>query len=143
MDKNEYKKPYGIWEVTTEGDCEGRSTRRLGVFEGYLDDIALALADKTYYSLHFTKIDIHTLDHVPPKKNSVEVTLNIESGTWDMTKGARAAYAEQMLKDRDVRVEMGENYASFKIVSGRKTQAELRQEILAKLTPKERAILGV
>ena len=38
----DYKNPYGIWIVTTEGDCEGRSTRHLGVFQGYIDDIAFA-----------------------------------------------------------------------------------------------------
>ena len=26
-----YKKAYGFWEVTTEGDCEGRSVSRLGI----------------------------------------------------------------------------------------------------------------
>lgn len=36
----DYKNPYGIWIVTTEGDCEGRSTRHLGVFQEYIDDIA-------------------------------------------------------------------------------------------------------
>ena len=29
-----YKKAYGFWEVTTEGDCEGRSVSRLGIYEG-------------------------------------------------------------------------------------------------------------
>lgn len=32
----DYKNPYGIWIVTTEGDCEGRSTRHLGVSERIL-----------------------------------------------------------------------------------------------------------
>ena len=26
-----YNNAYGLWEVTTEGDCEGKSTRKLGV----------------------------------------------------------------------------------------------------------------
>ena len=31
--KKPYDKAYGFWHVTTEGDCEGRSTTDLGVFE--------------------------------------------------------------------------------------------------------------
>ena len=33
-----YDNPFGIWHVTTEGDCEGRSTRDLGIHEGYIDE---------------------------------------------------------------------------------------------------------
>lgn len=31
--KKPYDKAYEFWHVTTEGDCEGRSTTDLGVFE--------------------------------------------------------------------------------------------------------------
>lgn len=57
-----YKKAYGFWEVTTEGDCEGKSVSRLGIYEGYIDEIALALADRCYYSLCFRPIDPRALD---------------------------------------------------------------------------------
>jgi hypothetical protein len=40
-----------IWSVTTEGDVEGKSTTNLGTFEGRLDEIAFALADKEYYQI--------------------------------------------------------------------------------------------
>lgn len=46
-----YDNPFGIWHVTTEGDCEGRSPRDLGFHEGYIDEIALALADKCFYEI--------------------------------------------------------------------------------------------
>lgn len=52
-----YDNPFGIWHVTTEGDCEGRSPRDLGFHEGYIDEIALALADKCFYSLYFVAIN--------------------------------------------------------------------------------------
>lgn len=48
-----YDNPFGIWHVTTEGDCEGRSTRDLGIHEGYIDEIALALADKCCSIMRF------------------------------------------------------------------------------------------
>lgn len=31
--KKPYDRAYGFWHVTTEGDCEGRSTTDLGVFK--------------------------------------------------------------------------------------------------------------
>lgn len=78
-----YKKAYGFWEVTTEGDCEGRSVSRLGIYEGYIDEIALALADRCYYSLCFRPIDPRALD-LTPKRKSVEISFDIGSNTWDM-----------------------------------------------------------
>ena len=48
-----YNNAYGLWEVTTEGDCEGKSTRKLGVYEGFIDDIAFALVGSCCYSLRF------------------------------------------------------------------------------------------
>lgn len=79
-----YDNPFGIWHVTTEGDCEGRSPRDLGFHEGYIDEIALALADKCFYSLYFVAINIHSLDITPTRK-TVDVTFGVNSGTWAMT----------------------------------------------------------
>lgn len=54
LDKfNEWANPVGWWNVTTEGDVEGRTTRRLGAHYGHIADIALTLADQTCYSLQF------------------------------------------------------------------------------------------
>lgn len=83
-----YKKAYGFWEVTTEGDCEGRSVSRLGIYEGYIDEIALALADRCYYSLCFRPIDPRALD-LTPKRKSVEISFDIGSNT-----SCKARYAE-------------------------------------------------
>ena len=44
--KPPYDNPYGIWEVTTEGDCEGRTTRRLGVYSGYIDEYSDASTER-------------------------------------------------------------------------------------------------
>lgn len=89
--EKDYTNPYGTWQVTTEGDCEGRSTRNLGVYVGYLDDIAFALADKCFYSLRFTKIC--TEIPVPESaRENVSVSLDIKSNTWDMDGKDRVTY---------------------------------------------------
>lgn len=49
--------PVGIWKVTTEADCEGRTTRELGFWEGHIADIAFYLADYCSYSLYFSRCD--------------------------------------------------------------------------------------
>jgi hypothetical protein len=138
---------YGIWEVTTEGDCEGKSVRNLGTHEGYLDEIAFALADKCYYSLRFrpvTKINLNT-----PTRTSVCVSLDINTGTWDMPGDKRAEYFRKFLHDRPCVVREGQYYASVVLEFG-KTQEEcdkMQKEIeinkaLNKLTPAERKLLG-
>ena len=66
---------YDIWEVTTEADCEGRSTKSLGVFEGHIDDIAFHLADKVYSSLKFSKVDIKQINIPIPKADRVTISL--------------------------------------------------------------------
>lgn len=93
-----YGKSYGRWIVTTEGDCEGRSTRQLGTHEGFLDDIAFALADRCYYSLNFRPAD-DLPPGMPATRDSVQVQLDINSGTWDMSKDDRVKFVADMLKD--------------------------------------------
>ena len=53
-----YTNAYGFWQVSTEGDCEGRTTRVLGTFKGRVDEIAFALAEKSSYKLTFKAVDL-------------------------------------------------------------------------------------
>jgi hypothetical protein len=48
--------PIGWWKVTTEGDCEGRSTDTLGTFYGHVAEIAFANRKKSSYSLRFEPV---------------------------------------------------------------------------------------
>lgn len=142
-----YTKAQAFWKVTTEGDCEGRSVRDLGMHFGYIDDIAFALADKCYYSLCFKEIE--PFDFSVPTGNKVNVTLDIDSKTWDMKMPERKAFMENLLGDRDTAVLDGEAYASVTLVMGKtelqrkaREQEMLKQQALAKLSKEERAVLG-
>lgn len=67
---------YGVWEVTTEGDCEGRTTRELGIYQGNISDIAVYLKDKVGYTLRFKRfrgIKVVGEMEEPEKTVSVEV----------------------------------------------------------------------
>lgn len=143
MNKKEYS-VYGVFKVTTEGDCEGRSVRDLGTYKGYIDEIAFALADKCYYSLTFHQInpEEHKLD-MTPKRKEVVITLDIDSGTWDLEEKDRIKYFKNLFKDRDIEVSNSNFYASAKISTNKKTKEEKKQEILNKLTDEEKEILGL
>ncbi|MNL91004.1 hypothetical protein D3C81_07300 [compost metagenome] len=106
-----YKNVYGVWSVTTEGDCEGRDIKTLGTHEGYIDDIAFKLADKCYYSLCFSRVEEK---EEPLKKEikEVNITLAIKSGTWDFSPEERAKEVAKIFKGRPVTVERGKYYAS-------------------------------
>ena len=139
-----YKNPYGLWKVTTEGDCEGRSTRDLGIFKGYIDEIAFALADKCFYSLEFKYIDEkdYTAPLVP-ESNTVSVSLDVDSGTWDLNSNERAFWARKFLSNRDVEVLPGQYYASFILKTGKKTAEDIKKEAMDKLTKEEIEALGL
>lgn len=57
-----------LYEVTTEGDCEGRSSRSLGIWKGNISDIAFHLADKMFYSLRFEPITINKPNKISKEK---------------------------------------------------------------------------
>ena len=106
--------PYGMWKVTTEGDCEGRSTKDLGIHEGFIDEIAFALANQAGYSLRFSPAKINKEIAKSPKAKSVSVSLDIDSKTWDMTPEKRVEFVKKLFKDRlvNVDIEVGTYYAS-------------------------------
>lgn len=142
--KKNYKNPYGTWKVTTEGDCEGKSTTQLGVFTGFVDEIALYLADQCYYSLTFYLEELIT-KFVPTQK-SVNMKFDIDSKTWHMTGDERVKFFEDVFKDRpNIVVKEGNYYASVTIetLDNVETKADLKRKGLAKLTDKEKEALGL
>lgn len=147
MEIKKIESSYGYWKVTTEGDVEGRSTQDLGTFRGHIDEIAFHLANKCFYSLRFTLIKENEL--IPeflPNGKEVNISFDIETGTWNMKPDKRVDYVKEILKDRpDVEVEDGQFYASVKLISGKKkTKNEiLIENALAKLTEEEKNVLGL
>lgn len=69
------KNEYGIYEVRTENDCEGRSTKSLGVYEGFPKDIAYHLRDAVYYNLYIqgSKLEKVRSGNIP---DGIEIRLS-------------------------------------------------------------------
>ncbi len=141
--KNGYDDIYGTWDVTTEGDCEGRSTKDLGRFIGYVDEIALRLASKAYYGLCFKKVTPDKKEDHIPTDVSVNVLFSIDSGTWDTIKKDGGIHEiKEAFKDRPVVISESSYHASFTI-SLKDSESFLKAQALSKLSEKEKAILGL
>lgn len=110
-----YKNVYGVWQVTTEGDCEGRSTNRLGIYNGYIDEIALMLADSAYYSLTFEPVIPREVTNRVTKKDYVDVRFGSTSGLRDMTSDEKLAVLSEIFKERNVNISDTNTYGCFKI----------------------------
>lgn len=135
--KEAYKNIYGTWNVTTENDVEGKSIKNLGTFTGYVDEIALHLADKCVYSLTFKKVQ--PVSEYIPKKRDVHVQFDIDSGTWD---NLDINEIRNIFNDRPVSIEKSNYYASFIIIS-HKIPENVKQNALNKLTEEEKEALGL
>jgi hypothetical protein len=81
--KNTEISPIGWWKVTTEGDCEGRSTVDLGLHYGHVAEIALSLDVGPYYSYYFRPIEASKPSGKRPKlqakRKSAWVSLSFHS----------------------------------------------------------------
>lgn len=143
-----YDSSYGLWKVTTEGDCEGKTTRNLGIYEGNISDIAFYLKNKCEYSLRFsqaraTKIDSVDVTHY----GNVNISLDIDSGTWNMSPEDRVNYFKVLLntenRDHMITVEPGRSFASVKLVGYDSHEEYVRKTALEKLTDEEKEVLGL
>lgn len=73
--------PVGVWSVSTEGDCEGRTMQSLGTHTGHIADIARSLAPQVSYRLYFSKVKCS--GRTIPAKAVREVSIDV-SGMPDL-----------------------------------------------------------
>ena len=137
---------FGIWEVSTEGDVEGRSTRNLGIYEGHVDDIAFALADKAYYKLYFQRVKIVPIhEDSPRKRNKVEVYIDDLTSYNDLEQ-VRYNKVKSFFAERNNTSVRRVGTYSFTLVNGEdKYQSALKKykEAISTLTNEEKELLGL
>jgi hypothetical protein len=137
-----WESPVGWWNVTTEGDCEGRTTDDLGTFYGHVAEIALSLKCHGY-SLQFSpRPDMPVPAEVPTyvciQTKGVHVALNIGSKTWDMAGDRRAKHFTEWFDTDDVVVRPGQYYASVFVVLAKHLKAVELAELREKRAQEER-----
>lgn len=136
-----YRNTFATWEVTTEGDVEGRSIKNLGIFTGHVDEIALHLADMCFYSLSFKLVE--PTKEFTPKKDSVNVMFDINSDTWNYIKTESGLNnIKHTFRDRPVNIKPSCYFASFTIESTNYNEIK-KKEALSKLTEEEKVLLGL
>ena len=78
--------PDGLWEVETEGDCEGRTTKRFGTFRGNYAELALQFGNQAMYSLVIRPAEALIPEYKPAATTatvSVHPILGFEHGQED------------------------------------------------------------
>lgn len=95
-----YESPLGWWGVSTEGDCEDRTTTQLGEYYGHVAEIAFHLANRSSYSLQFKPIKNKERGKriiLQATRKNVWIYLDISSNTWGMSAENRAQYIAKWL----------------------------------------------
>lgn len=145
--KLSYMEPYGLWKVSTEGDCEGRSTRQLGIFRGNYYEIALYLAEHCCYTLRFEKLDENKFNC--PKvwtRDEVDVSFAdcIGIDRKEMLKNV-----PQYAPDKDFEFTFGRWDGGIKIIRPRSEdekaaaiKAKAMEKVMRVLSKEEREALG-
>lgn len=136
-----YTKSNSLWEVTTGSDCEGKSIKNLGIYQGDLSDIAFYLADKCCYRLCFKQIEFKKAGKATGKK--VNISLNIDSNTWSMNPKDRVKAVKNMLNNDNVIVKESNYYACVTLCKDTTKEDALKSNALAKLTEEEIKALGL
>lgn len=93
--------PIGLWKVTTEGDCEGRTVRNLGMYKGHILDIAAELASSTMYVLNFKKMSYSYIEPAPVKKSvKTAITFDFATGCAVVDLKQRKLIFDRFIKER-------------------------------------------
>lgn len=119
-----------IYKVTTQGDCEGRTVRDLGIWQGDVGEIALHLAEHQAYHLRFTEIEIGT----PGQPTRSEVDVHGDKSLTEEIKHSPYLYEHH-------NGQWGLT-AKFRLNPAESKEME-RQAVLDKLTPHERELLNL
>ena len=115
-----YNETYGLWKVTTEGNCEGKLIKVLGIHEGHIDEIAKSLSGSCYYSLHFERLKktIQKESNTAPEKDSANVSIMIPGLSNINGKNKETEYKkiEKLFENRPVKIKPSSYYNTFTIV---------------------------
>ncbi len=123
-----------VWKVTTEGDCEGRTMKDLGMFRGNVIEIAKHLSGHAFYALHFSEVKTSETDIRANPKDSVSLTIN------NMNHMALIA----TLKSEGYEVGKSNFYNAISVALSEEERSKIKKEIaLSKLTDEDRKILGL
>ena len=137
---------YGTWEIRTENDCEGRSTKILGIFEGWIDEVVLGLADKVFYNLFVRRV-VPINEPMTPTRSEISVYLpkDLTNGN-DSSKLINRLLVESGRQGKAKAIDGFCSSVTFRCESLTEeeiAQSRARNSGLAKLTDEEKKALGL
>lgn len=138
-----------LWQVTTEGDCEGRTMKDLGYYEGNPVDIAFVLADKAMYSLTFSEVvaTIVTPDELDrTRSEEVSITFAMDS-KYSNVEDIAHFIKWLFIEHRPVHVAEMRAFNSVRLKKGVPDKSNAldlaRERALSKLSQEEKVLLGL
>lgn len=137
-----YEDPYGVWEVINHHSDKGDNC--LGIYQGYIDEIAFTLAGVMDAYLIFRKLNVK--QPIPSaKSNSVEVNIQLDPNyTPYLQTDILRSDVDRMLQNRPgISIQLSSKYASVIKLTNEKCRDKLIESALKKLTDEEKKALGV
>lgn len=138
---------YGTWIVRTDNDEEGRTTKILGTFEGWLDDVVLGLADKVFYNLYVERV-VASSEPMTPTRSKVSVYLPRDLiGSESPANLINRLLADAGRLNKTNAVGIGRTssvtFQCVNLTDEEIAQSRARNSGLAKLTDEEKKALGL
>ena len=110
---------FGVWNVTTHSGGSQTPAKKLGTYEGFLDEIARSLSSKAGYALIFKRVT-KAPDYRDDGNARSEVELLFDTaaglGNTKMSDEQRVASVREFLKGRPVLVENAPGFHMVKLV---------------------------
>lgn len=113
--KTGYESPVGWWSATTSGNDDGSTTKNLGTFYGHVAEIALHLADQSFFGIQLSpvlNVDAIERPNYQATGMNVNMSLDVCSKTWDLLSDRRADWFRKWFDTDDVVVSSSQYYAS-------------------------------
>lgn len=132
---NKLTDPKIMWTVSTEGDCEGKSIRQIGTFQGALTDLVKTLAGHACYKLYFKEVVNEKLPE-PRVLSEREVQFSVQ--------GMSQKEVVNLAREEGLNMTFGTMYEAIAYAWTPTEQLEMeRKSALAKLTDKEKKLLNL
>ena len=111
----DYKSVYGVWRVKAEEECTGVSNSNLGIYEGYIDEIAIVLARKPYRSLIFESVrSVNEPKHIS-ELSSINIKFDYKAGFQGMQNKEAVKVLNEIFKERDVEISESDKDFCFEL----------------------------
>lgn len=128
---------FGYWKVEAISGSEGETTRQLGTYLGYIDEIAFALNEGRYWNLAFTPVSVKVS---ACKYFTTDVDVALRCSERDKKKLVKLV--KNLCGNANISVTESNLYGCVRLERDIPKDV-IKERALSKLTPEEKAVLGL